>query len=63
LERLRQDLTARYASEVKQNTSMRIWIHRAVETETPMPVKKATYAATHSGHLGINTRRVAGKSH
>jgi hypothetical protein len=63
LERLRQSLTARYASEVKQNISIRIWIHRAVETETPTPVKRAIYAATQSGHLGINTRRAVGKSH
>jgi hypothetical protein len=41
LERLRQCLTARYASEVKQNTRIKIWIHRAVETEMPMPVNNA----------------------
>jgi hypothetical protein len=42
LARLRQDRIARYASDVRQNTSIRIRIHRAVETETPTPVKKAT---------------------
>src|SRR2546428_6391034 len=56
-------LIARYASEVKQNAGIRTWINRAVETETPMPVNKATQVTMHSGHLGINTRRIAGKSH
>jgi hypothetical protein len=60
---LRLFLTTRYASELKHTTSIRIWIHRAIETEIPIPVNNATYAATHSGHLGINTKRVAGKSH
>ena len=42
MERLRQCLTTRYASEVRQNTCIRIWIQRAVETETPMPVNNVT---------------------
>jgi hypothetical protein len=47
----------------KQNTSIEVWIHRAVVTVIPTPVNNVTYIATHSGHLGINTSSVVGNSH
>jgi hypothetical protein len=38
-------------------------IHDAAASETPKPVAKAIYAATHIGHLGTKAKMVVGTIH
>ena len=44
--------------EILQNVTSKILRYPATGVESPTPVKRAIYAATQAGHLGINARTI-----
>jgi hypothetical protein len=48
------------ASEATHSPTSAVLRNAAAGNETPMPVARARYAATHTGHLGSRARRIPG---
>jgi len=53
-------LAPRKTSDATHKTTSITRIYVAVDTEMPIPVRSATYAATHTGHFGSNANAALG---
>jgi hypothetical protein len=58
--KLRRRLAAINANDAPHNTTSIARRQAAAGREIPMPVARATYAATHTGHLGSNANVTVG---
>jgi hypothetical protein len=58
-----QDTSARYDSDATHRITSSIRRYAAVDTESPIPVPSAMYAARHAGHFGTSARMTPGAIH